>query len=235
VSPGLPRGSDPVTARRCATKRRACADLSRVTRRVGALRPSILMSAKQTVLENLAAAFLAGEWSAAGLAERGAAAWGRREAWLRRLAARLLEKFGTEPPRLDVPTLARYLEGTGFQKAWRRCVSLQELPLRKVFWVSETMTPALGRPSTWAVPDLPTAGALAKWLGITLKELDRFADCRGRERSAPAGPLRHYCYRWLAKPGGRARLLEVPKGRLRAIQRRLLHDLLDLIPCHDAA
>src|SRR5437764_5622023 len=37
------------------------------------------MSAKQTVLENLAAAFLAGKWSTAGLAKRGAEAWGQRE------------------------------------------------------------------------------------------------------------------------------------------------------------
>jgi hypothetical protein len=194
------------------------------------------MSAQQTVLENLAAAFLAGEWSAAQLARRGAEAWGRREPWLPRLVARLLKHFGSETPRPDRLGLERFLEADpGFQKAWGNCRAHQELPPRRVFWVSDTMSPTPGRPASWTLPELSTPGAVAEWLGITPKELDRFADCRGFERSAPAGPVRHYSYRWLAKPNGRARLLEVPKARLRAIQRRLLHDLLDLIPPHEAA
>jgi hypothetical protein len=47
--------------------------------------------------------------------------------------------------------------------------------------------------------------------------------------------LRHYSYRWVTRANGKVRLLEVPRGRLKHLQRRLLHDLLDLIPPHDAA
>ncbi len=39
----------------------------------------------------------------------------------------------------------------------------------------------------------------------------------------------------MAKRGGRARLIEMPKARLKAIQRRLLRDILDRIPPHEAA
>jgi hypothetical protein len=97
------------------------------------------------------------------------------------------------------------------------------------------MAPVDGAPASWSVPSLVTPGALAEWLGLRPRELDWFADCLGREADAPPGPLRHYTYRWLPRRSGGARLLEMPKARLKAIQRRLLRDLLDHIPPHDCA
>jgi hypothetical protein len=47
--------------------------------------------------------------------------------------------------------------------------------------------------------------------------------------------LHHYTYHWLPARSGKRRLVERPKARLKAIQRRLLHDVLDLIPPHEAA
>ncbi|HEY5312215.1 MAG TPA: reverse transcriptase family protein, partial [Pirellulales bacterium] len=67
------------------------------------------------------------------------------------------------------------------------------------------------------------------------RQLDWFADRQGRERGLPAGPLRHYHYRWVPKRAGGVRLIEIPKSRLRAIQRRVLHGILENIPPHDAA
>lgn len=55
------------------------------------------------------------------------------------------------------------------------------------------------------------------------------------EARVKTGPLRHYTYRWLPKSGQQWRLLEAPKPRLRAIQRRILHEILDRIPPHAAA
>jgi hypothetical protein len=68
-----------------------------------------------------------------------------------------------------------------------------------------------------------------------VSELDWFADSQGRNRLAPIGSLRHYCYRWLVTRRRKVRLLEVPKARLKDIQRRLLHGLLNQIPPHEAA
>jgi hypothetical protein len=45
--------------------------------------------------------------------------------------------------------------------------------------------------------------------------------------------LRHYIYRWQRGRSGKPRLLESPKARLKAIQRRLLRELLDRVPPHD--
>jgi RNA-directed DNA polymerase len=73
---------------------------------------------------------------------------------------------------------------------------------------------------------------LATWLGITIPELDWFADVR---RMNPArGPLCHYRYTWIPKRFG-SRLVEAPKARLRELQRRILRGILDRVPAHRCA
>jgi hypothetical protein len=189
------------------------------------------MSLKETTARNLAAAFLTGAWSSDGLIAQGALACGRRERWLKTVARRVLEAFpGGDLPDWDRLT-AFLVADPGYARAWAR----HGVTRRRLFWVPATMAPAPGAPALWPVPALATPGALAEWLGLRPGELDWFADCQGREAAVPAGPVRHYTYRWLRGRSGKVRLLEVPKGRLKSLQRRLLHDLLEHIPPHDAA
>jgi hypothetical protein len=82
-----------------------------------------------------------------------------------------------------------------------------------------------GPPGDWPVPPLPTPGRLASWLGLTPAELDWFADCK-RWNDREEERLRHYRLSWLPKSSGRYRGLEVPKPRLKAIQRKLLDGLV---------
>jgi hypothetical protein len=86
-----------------------------------------------------------------------------------------------------------------------------------------------------ALPAWPNVEALAAWLGVTSQELAWFADRRHLSRTPQAEPLQHYRYRWIRKRGGAPRLIESPKPRLKALQRRILHELLDLLPLHAAA
>ncbi len=86
----------------------------------------------------------------------------------------------------------------------------------------------------WQLPEIPTLKHLADWLKLTDSELDWLADPYGMETKRVAGSLRHYRYRWLQKSGGRVRLLEMPKQKLKTIQRKILHELLDNIPVHSA-
>lgn len=97
------------------------------------------------------------------------------------------------------------------------------------------MAPAPGAPSSWNIPPLVTPGELAAWLDLDPGPLDWYADAQARERKTPDGPRRHYDRRWVARRHGSARLIEAPRSRLKAIQRRLLDDLLAHIPPHDAA
>jgi retron-type reverse transcriptase len=97
------------------------------------------------------------------------------------------------------------------------------------------MAPAAGAAEGWAVPAIVTPVDLAEWLGLEPGELEWFADCQARERRGRAGVLRHYHYRWQPKRSGAPRLVEAPRPRLKAIQRRVLHAILDAIPPHEAA
>lgn len=91
---------------------------------------------------------------------------------------------------------------------------------------------ALGR---FAVPALPTTGDLAAFLHLGLGDLLWLADPRHLLRLHPEGPLQHYFARWVPKRSGGARLLEAPKARLRAVQRRVLREVLGAVPAHPAA
>ena len=61
--------------------------------------------------------------------------------------------------------------------------------------------------------------------GHTLRSSDSVEDER----------LRHYLYATMHRSGGLVRVIERPKQRLKEIHRRILHDILDWIPAHDAA
>jgi RNA-directed DNA polymerase len=189
------------------------------------------MSARSQFARNLAAAFLAGSWSLSGLVSRGAQACGRRERWLRPLARQVLQAFTTPTNRPDEQILAHFIQrDPGFDRAWGK----QPSSPHRVYWVVPHMRPAEGPPSTWDLPALPTPAALAEWLQMDLPHLDWFADCHGREAKGSLDPFRHYSYVWRLKRSGKSRLFEVPKPRLRALQRRVLHEVLDRIPPHEA-
>jgi hypothetical protein len=82
---------------------------------------------------------------------------------------------------------------------------------------------------------LATTGDLAAWLGLSPAELDWLADSRRAHGSTEKPALQNYRYALIPKRDGTKRLLEAPKPRLKAIQRRILHEILDAVPVHGAA
>jgi GNAT superfamily N-acetyltransferase len=87
----------------------------------------------------------------------------------------------------------------------------------------------------WPVPKLASLRAVASHLEVSDGQLAWLADVRGLERTVADEKLRHYRYGWLPRHGGPPRVIERPKARLKGLQRRVLHDVLDWIPAHDAA
>jgi RNA-directed DNA polymerase len=85
------------------------------------------------------------------------------------------------------------------------------------------------------VPALATAGDLAAWLGLPVTRLDWFADRRRGHGRADLTALQHYSYAPLSRRSGPPRLIEAPKVRLKAMQRRILAEILDRLPAHPAA
>lgn len=85
------------------------------------------------------------------------------------------------------------------------------------------------------VPQLPTPGDIALWLGVPLRQLDWFTDERRQHGRTAIPILQHYHYTFRAKAYGPPRLIEAPKPRLKTIQKRILHGILDRVPAHEAA
>ncbi|MGI8714510.1 MAG: reverse transcriptase family protein [Solirubrobacteraceae bacterium] len=176
----------------------------------------------------LADAFLAGVWSERAMADRAARGLDRRPRWLGTVAREVQAAYH-RPPSDRPRELARFVG-----------LVLGEVPpgesSEPVPQVRRWLLPVteMGR-RRWPVPELGCARALGEWLGLDAGELEWMADVRGLERSAADERLRHYRYRTLPRAGGVPRVIERPKVRLKAIQRRILHELLDQIPVHDAA
>jgi hypothetical protein len=68
-----------------------------------------------------------------------------------------------------------------------------------------------------------------------VRTLDALADVRGLARWAAHERMRHYRYRTLRKPDGGARVIEIPKARLKAVQRVILDRILEHVPPHACA
>lgn len=86
-----------------------------------------------------------------------------------------------------------------------------------------------------AVPRLLSPRDLASWLELSVAHLEWFADEKRQHAAATEPALQHYGYAWLPKRSGPPRLIEAPKARLKALQRRILHEILDHLPAHDCA
>lgn len=188
------------------------------------------MNRQKALAIALADAFLAGEPDIAGLAERGSECVGRRYRWLKPLAKRAFHRFGSALAHRDRMKLAEWIER---DPGYRAAFQTPRAP-RAVHYFLEParMAPRVGALAACSLPSLATPADLAEWLGVTLGELDWFADVR--RMNPAAGPLAHYRYNWIPKQHG-SRLVEAPKGRLRDIQRNILRGILDPVPVHGAA
>jgi RNA-directed DNA polymerase len=176
---------------------------------------------------------LSGPPTPASVRARCEKALGEKPVWMRELSKAMLQLHGGSWHPNSRKDLARsILKHPASRKAW---ADSEALRIRRY----ALAPPTLGRPPValqdCAFPDLPTCGDIASWLHLELPQLDWFADVGGRNAAAHDERLRHYSYKWVPKRSGGFRLLEIPKPRLRALQRRLLHELIEYVPPHEAA
>ena len=201
---------------------------SRSTRLVEAL-CRYFVGTPRAIARALATAFVAGNLEVEELVQRGRQSLGRTRRWLRPLAERVATAFAGRPRPRKAALTGFILADGGF----RRICRPHSVPIAPAL-VRPMMAPIRAAES-WGLPTLNTPGDLAASLGISPTELDWFADAQRLERQRSRGRLRHYWYRPLTKRFGRVRLIEAPKPRLKQIQRRILTDILNLIPPHGAA
>lgn len=242
-SPGLPRGTqiDQDKAPQARDSAPRSTEPARTDRSAGAHPTSSTSTAGSRVLARaphpstaglasaLAHAFLAADsWSKPGLVAAGALTLGARRRWLGPLAADVLAAYHRPPG--DAPReLARFIAQAPAFGAAVAGAAEKGVPIPVARY-------ALGVVAQADPSGLPAdVRALAELLGLTVGELEWFADTGHWNRRARPGPLRHYRYAWRTRTGRVPRLLEVPGPRLKAVQRKVLHQLLGTIPLHDAA
>jgi RNA-directed DNA polymerase len=188
------------------------------------------MNRRQVVARAIADALLAGPPEIKGFIERAAQCLGHRHRWIDALARHVFQRFGTSLHHGDRAKLAELIAANaGYKRAWE---GLRPPRVEQFFLDSPPMRPRVGALAACDLPAIATPGELASWLGITIGELDWFADVRGMNPAR--GPLCHYRYTWIPKRLG-SRLVEAPKPRLRELQRRILRGILDRVPAHRCA
>ena len=183
------------------------------------------MDIRAWAADQLAARLLAGPWTQAAIEEGIRAGLGSMHHRTRAALAVRVTAFGAAGYPPSHPALDAHLKGSDyFQPPPGRLAGAVLDPPR--------FAPAFaGLP----VPALATVGELAGWSGLLPGQLDWLSDER-RGRSRATHPrFQHYHYAFIGKGGGRTRLLEAPKPRLKALQRRILHEILDAVPMHRCA
>jgi len=177
----------------------------------------------------LSQAFVSGPLRVESMVDRGAAVLGRKWRWLRPLAMRVVAHFPEETRPLQIAITKFLMADVGL---WNACSN------HKITFsgsaTKPTMVPVFAARG-WPIPALRSGAELAVWLGLTYGELNWFADRRSLESKRNRGRLRHYHYRLVKKKSGGQRLVEVPKPRLKELQRQILEDIVGHIPCHHAA
>jgi RNA-directed DNA polymerase len=188
----------------------------------------MLTSALVNVLAN---AIVSGEQEKDPIVARLVHALGRNWRWIRPLAGRYLEAFHgrLRPRRREVVSFLRLDRGLG--EAVHRYRHQIKIVQRMVGQQSMQPVAAAG---SWPIPRIETIGALADWLELDPPDLGWFADLKALGYKRPQSRLEHYHYRLLTKANGSIRLIEIPKPRLKNLQRRILAAILDNIPSHPA-
>ncbi len=196
----------------------------------------VTMADKRQIAGHLAARLLATPWSTKELTAAAAevlqvkSSRSRRDA-CRRLVARLLAKPRAYPPSPE-ELIEELIKSQSFDTAGRRVL---EAP-----WLSKPpLEPTRFQPAPcFAGLDVPkhaTQGELATWLGLSIAELDWFSGANRPYDQTMIPILQHYTYVFIPKKHGPPRLIESPKPRLKAFQRRILDEILAAVPAHPCA
>jgi RNA-directed DNA polymerase len=187
------------------------------------------MMARKAAARYLARAARAGELGLEGVEGRLQEAVGEKRLWVRRVAKAIVREFGGKRP--SSAALAKLIER---QVAFLAAFNRGKIPVDYNFGSSGRMSPAEGAPKSWGVPAITTVKELATRLNVSFSELEWVADLHGLERTAGT-KLQHYFRNWKQKRDVSFRLIESPKQLLKLTQRRILREILEKIPVHDAA
>ena len=200
------------------------------------------LSYREWLSRSLARALLADARQPGGTAPdalraRAAATLGADAPWLKPLAEALGKRSQATWQRTDLPALAKAIHD---MPELDLAFEQDALPrIRRIILRPAEMLPRPMGLDHFALPEVPTLADLAHWLELEPERLAWLTSTAQafREPDAFSGPrpASHYRYQLQPKRLGGLRLLEIPKADLKRAQRRILDDLLQHVPVHEAA
>ncbi len=193
------------------------------------------LNKKEWIARNLARAFLSDtdQTERESLQERATAVLDSSPVWLTDVLESVGKMSNSQWLACGLDSLAqRILKLAVFEDLFDNDPSLE---VRKIFLCASRM-----RPPAWAIdmpplPRLTTDRELARWLDLPVDRLAWLTSGTQDWRERPFGGAGHYRYRLQPKSRGGLRLIEIPKADLKRAQQRILKNLLQLIPVHEAA
>jgi RNA-directed DNA polymerase len=192
------------------------------------------MPSRRLIAHELAAALLAGVWSTRPLEGRAQNYLGKStKRWQRKLIADVLGASSAGYPPSPALLAKRLRESRYFERAASIVLRNDNPPPLVLDPPAFAPAPAF---AAMHPPRLGTPGDLAAWLNLPMARLEWLADDRRQHSRTNIPILQHYHYRFTPKrSGGPPRLIEAPKAQLKAAQRRILTEILDLAPAHPQA
>jgi hypothetical protein len=192
------------------------------------------MPTRRHIAHELAAALLAGTWAERPMLARSVSYLGKStHRWQQRLVADVLTSSTSAYPRSPALLQRQLLASEYFDRAAALVLRSETPP--PVILDSPVFAPAAAFASM-RPPRLETLGDLARWLGLSVERLEWLADERRQHYRTAIPVLQNYHYRFAPKRSGAPpRLIEAPKPLLKALQRRILTEILNLAPVHDHA
>jgi RNA-directed DNA polymerase len=192
------------------------------------------MSRRTLIARELAATLLSGVWSARPLEARAQTYLGKStKRWQRKLVADVLDAASPGYPPSPGLLANRLLASTSFERATSVVLRKENPPPLVLDPPAFAPAPAF---AAMHPPRLETTADVAAWLKLPIPRLEWLADERRQHSRTNIPILLHYHYRFSPKRSrGPPRLIEAPKAQLKAIQRRILAEILDLAPTHPQA
>lgn len=182
----------------------------------------------RTLASALAATMTQSTWLEPEISQRSVDLLGKQRPWIEALVKRVLVHYPSRPQQRRLA--AFILQDQGFVKACSKYnLIIKQWP------VEPTLFSPLAFAADLDLPKLAKIDELADWLGVAIRHLVWYADCRGLCSKSDNPRLMHYHFRILHKRFGSVRLIEAPKRRIKSLQRLILDGILGHIPTHPAA